>query len=335
MPKMLHLVDKVALDGVTRTLASVLPRLQGRCEHELRQLTANDDLQAGTPVDAVCVHFTVSWANLAHLIALRHRFAGRLILFEYTYSAAYERLCTPYRRQLRTMLQFAYGLFDMVVAVSPAQQAWMVKAELVPPHRLRLIVPSVDLSRLLALPFPARHAGPLRLGAYGPLVPQQGFDRLVEAMRLVSPDVATQRIAGFGPEAIALRRMAEKLPHVQLEEAVADPQYFLSEVDAIAIPSRWEPMGLVALESRAAARPLIVAGIDGLAEQVSPAFGLVVNADSAIDLADGIDRMAAADLPAMAAAARASVTGDVERDLTQWQGLIEEIIGAEPLLRAS
>lgn len=335
MPKMQHLIDKASADGVVRVLASTLPHLQGRCEQGLGQLTANDGLQAVTMADAVCVHFTVSWTNLPDLIALRQRTAGRLILFEYTYSAVYEELCAPYQQQFCTMLRFAYGLFDTVVAVSQAQRKWMLDAELVSPDRLRLIVPSLDLSRLLALPPPPPRSGPLRLGAYGPWTPQKGFDRLVEAMRLISPDVATQRIAGFGPEAIALRRLAVKLPHVQFEEAVADPEYFLSEVDAIAIPSRCEPFGLVALESRAAARPIIVAGVDGLVEQVSPALGLVVDAANPIDLANGIGRMAAGDLPAMAAAARASVIGDFDRYLWHWHDLIDEVIEAEPLRRAS
>ena len=41
-------------------------------------------------------------------------------------------------------------------------------------------------------------------------------------------------------------------------------------VDLVAMPSRWEAYGLVALEARAAARRLVVGDVDGLRDSAGP-----------------------------------------------------------------
>jgi glycosyltransferase involved in cell wall biosynthesis len=58
---------------------------------------------------------------------------------------------------------------------------------------------------------------------------------------------------------------------------VEDVAGFLAGVDVVAVPSRWEAYGMVANEAREAGRPVLVAPVDGLPEQVQGGGGLVVD----------------------------------------------------------
>ena len=48
-----------------------------------------------------------------------------------------------------------------------------------------------------------------------------------------------------------------------------DPVAAMAAVDAVAMPSRWEAYGLVAIEALAARRPLLVNDIDGLSDHIA------------------------------------------------------------------
>lgn len=328
MPAVLHLVDDPGLGGVNRVLDSQLPRLQGRVRHERRVVRSVGTLPGRVDADMVVVHFTASWAKLPYLMALRQRCGGPMVMVEHSYTAAYEAACVPDRRRFRAMLRLAFGLFDRIVAVSHGQAAWMREAGLAP-GRLVAIPQSLDLAELERLPLPARRDGPVRLGAYGRLAPQKGFDRLITAMRAVSPERACLHLAGFGPEAARLQALAGGMPHVHVDVGVAAPSRFCAGVDAVVVPSRWEAYGLVAVEARAAGRPLLVSAVDGLPEQVCPDWGMTVDAADAAALARGLARLAGADCTALGKAARASVAGHYERHLEAWRDLVDTLLPAQ------
>jgi glycosyltransferase involved in cell wall biosynthesis len=322
MATVLHLIDDTNLGGVNRALESLLLRLEGPDHHEARRVRSVGGLPGRVTADIVVVHFTVSWAKLPFLLALRLNRAARLVLVEHTYTAAFERHCVPHPRRFRAMLRGCYGLFDRVVAVSDGQANWLRDAGLVAPERVIAILQALDLGVLEDLPPPAPRSGPLRLGAYGRYVPQKGFDILIEAMRHVSPEVASLRIAGFGPDAAALKAAAVGLHHVHVADAVTEPSRFLAELDAVVVPSRWEAFGLVALESRAAGRAVIAAKVDGLVEQIAPETGILVDPGDAAALAGAIERLAAADCASLGAAARRSARGALERNIAAWRILL-------------
>jgi glycosyltransferase involved in cell wall biosynthesis len=68
---------------------------------------------------------------------------------------------------------------------------------------------------------------------------------------------------------------------------------FLSAVDAIAIPSRFEGLPVIALEALAAGTPGVAANIDGLRDVWPP--GWLSSPGDPAGLADGLDRVLAAD----------------------------------------
>lgn len=123
---------------------------------------------------------------------------------------------------------------------------------------IRVIENGIDLGR--ALP----HRGGGGVLGLGRLVPQKGFDLLVEAL----PEGMRARIAGEGPGRV-------EHPRVEWLGWRADPWPLLAEADVVAIPSRWEGFGLVAVEAMAAGVPVVASAVDGLVEVVGEA-GLLV-----------------------------------------------------------
>jgi glycosyltransferase involved in cell wall biosynthesis len=170
------------------------------------------------------------------------------------------------------------------------------------------------------MPAPKPNA-PLRLGAFGRFHRQKGFDLLIEAMRQISPSEAQLHIAGYGEDEDSLRGAAADLPHVTIGGRV-DPAAFLSQLDVVVMPSRWEAGAVTCWEVRASGRSMIVS--DGLPEQVPPDIGIVVPPNDPDSIASTIRQLAGTDRRDMAIQARASTAGAFERSLTAWATLLEE-----------
>lgn len=332
MKQILHILDDVALGGVTRLLASLVESLSDVGEHHQVNVTTKMRLApslaslapAGVKPDVVVIHFTSAWAKLPFLASLRLRSGGaRVILVEHSYTEAYEKRCVPEPSRFRSMLKATYSLVDQVVSVSKGQAQWMVGSGLVSADRLAIIPCVLDLTGFSGVaPATPVEGGPMRLGCFGRFAPQKGFDTLIEAMAQVPPEVATLDMAGYGPDEADLRRAAEGLDHVRIQGSV-NPVEFLADIDAVAMPSRWEAGAVSCWEVRAAGRPVIVADVDGLPEQVPPEIGMIVPSEDPTRLAAAIRAMATANRPAMAAAARRSTQGAYETTLAGWRTILK------------
>jgi glycosyltransferase involved in cell wall biosynthesis len=319
MIEVVHLTDDAGLGGVNRTLDVQMQRLHPSIVP--RRMPVEPTRMAAPILDAdvAVVHFAMSWRKLAWLATARARNPGcKFVLVEHSYTRSFEALHVPNKARFRAMLWLACKLMDRVVTVSEAQGAWLAEAARVKAGKLCAINPHTDLSALRALAPPARKPRPLRLGAYGRYVSQKGFDVLIEAMRLVPPQIATLCLAGLGPDEAALRAQAAGLPHVTIQGAIASPAEFLAGTDAVAIPSRFEAFGNVGLEARAAARPIIVTTVDGLAGQALPPPELSVPAEEPWALARAIIWLAGQDVAKLGAQARATVSGAETHTIEGW-----------------
>jgi glycosyltransferase involved in cell wall biosynthesis len=108
---------------------------------------------------------------------------------------------------------------------------------------------------------PAGHTPP-RIGAFGRLTAQKGFDLLLGAVRRL---VAEGReldvvIGGHGRDADRLRELAAGLP-VRFTGFVDDAPRFLADVDLFALSSRREALPLVLLEAMAAGLPCVTTAV--------------------------------------------------------------------------
>lgn len=139
---------------------------------------------------------------------------------------------------------------------------------------------------------PRRGAGSL-LGAAGRFVPQKGFDVLLRA--LAELPQASLLLVGDGPERPRLERLVDELglrDRVELTGWRTDAAALLSAVDAVVVPSRAEPFGLVALEAMSAGLPVVASAVDGLVEVVTDGVtGLLVPPDDPHLLAEALARV--------------------------------------------
>jgi glycogen(starch) synthase len=119
---------------------------------------------------------------------------------------------------------------------------------------------------------PYVHQRPYML-AYGRLTRKKGFDLLVEAFARLGPDGAHADLllAGDGEERPHLEALAQRL-------GLADRIFFLGRVGPedvvrllngclfLAVPSRAEPFGIVALEGLAAGKPVVANRVGGMGQ---------------------------------------------------------------------
>lgn len=329
----IHLNDDFAMGGVVKGLSIF--------KHPLVTAVAHSDVRAVKPrasiaprldADIIVTHFPPSWSSLSFALSLRLRNPrARIIHIEHSYTGAWEALKVRRPARFRAMLRLAYAMADEVVSVSHRQADWLTGIGAVPPSKLSVIHPWNDTNALAALPLPDFAADrPIRIGAIGRFAEAKGFDILVDAMRRLHSGRFELILAGMGPQAGMLRARAEGLDHVNFIGRVDDVERFYGQCDIVVMPSRWEAFGQVAAEARRAGRPILVADVDGLTEQVGEA-GQTADCSDARQLAAAIIAMAKAPLPAMAAAARRSMEDAETVATSAWAELFRR--AAQPAVR--
>lgn len=264
LPTITHLIDDTTPGGVTRVLEHIRTcKIMAKTAiHDVVAVPKNSALPAVTG-DIIVSHRTINWRNLPGLIAFRARHSATpLIHVEHSYTAGFTSLNVENKPRFFTLLRTAYALFDNVVAVSHAQGRWMAQRNLVSKETLSIIPSVVDLSAFDTLPAPA--GTPRVIGAIGRLHTQKGFDVLIAAFRQMRGSDLRLKIFGTGPEETALKAAAKTDSRIEFCGHAETPELAMSQVDLVAMPSRWEAFGLVALEAQAAGRPLVCADRDGL-----------------------------------------------------------------------
>lgn len=144
---------------------------------------------------------------------------------------------------------------------------------------------------------PHAHPRPFILGI-GRVVPQKGFDILIDAFAQSGLSTHDLLLAGEGPELEALRQRAR-------DRGLADRVHFLGKVDRptavslfkgcefFVLPSRMEPFGIVNLEAMAAGKAVVAARVGGVPEVVLDGeTGLLVPGSDVAAFAEAIRRVA-------------------------------------------
>jgi glycosyltransferase involved in cell wall biosynthesis len=288
--------------------------------HRIVPLRAGLSTPPGIEADVIVSHIVLSWKNLPFLFQLRARNVRTpMIHMEHSYSPAFEKLYVASPVRFGAMLTVGLSLFDRVISISSAQQQWLKDKARLSDSKIVLIPPFVDLTDFLKMQPRLRPAK--RIGAIGRLDPQKGFDILIPAFREAAAHGLTLEIFGDGPERQALEKLSEMNPAITFHGHVDDPVAAMESVDIIAMPSRREPYGLVAIEALAAGRTLLVSRVDGLV-------------DHAHNGAIAVDRLIVTD---WAAALKAASTIDDRIKIDRARGIAElsegkSVIGWKDLL---
>lgn len=232
-----------------------------------------------------------------------------------------------YRPRGGVYARWLYGrVTDVVIAISRGVCEALLAAG-VPPARVRLVPSGIDPQALVAPPG-ARDvlrsawratADEVVVLAIGALVRRKGHDLLLDATARAGADIRFRVVlCGDGPEAGRLRERAARLgvPLV-LTGFRRDVAACLAAADIVAMPSRQEGLGVAALESMAAGKPLVATRVGGLGEVVRPEeTGLLVPAEDVPALAAALARVASDPMlrGRLGAAARAHVLASYTAD---------------------
>jgi len=331
--KIAHFIETIELGGVLRNLETLMAEMSD-VEHVRYDVQPRRQLPPVVPADhLVVVHFTSSWSKLPFLTALR-AMRGRLpiVIVEHSYTESYLKYACPSVARWRAMAKLTYALADKVVAVSHGQGNWLRKLGVVAANKVYVIPSSTNCERFQNIAPPSRtgqNGTPLRLGSCGRYHEQKGYGNLIKAMRQLPPELISLRLAGLGPYEADLRAMAADMPNVTVEGPTSDVPGFMASLDVVAMPSRWESFGQVALEGRAAARPLISSAVDGLVEQTDREWGWLVREDDIDGLALAMRQACEADIRSMGEAARWSAEGHLEMSMDAWRALGADLMHLE------
>lgn len=170
--------------------------------------------------------------------------------------------------------RFVNRLFAMktsgLIAVSDTVKKVMIEQDGVPEKKIRTIVNGINLDAVIARGARPFHDLP-RLISVGRLYAQKDHATILKALALVKRPWRL-RIVGAGPLEHQLRALAERLgiaSRVEWLGARDDVPQLLAASDIFLFPSRWEGLGLAALEAAAAGVPIIASDLPPLREVLS------------------------------------------------------------------
>jgi glycosyltransferase involved in cell wall biosynthesis len=194
---------------------------------------------------------------------------------------------------------------DHYIAVSEANARYLIERKGLPARKVHVIHNGCDLRKY----DPERGApkgmkdslgfaeDDLIIVAVGRLEPQKGHRILLEAHARVLGEVPRARLVCVGTGALA-HELREQAHRLQIENDVRFVGYqsniadWLALADISVLPSLFEGLPLVAIESLAAQRPMVATAVDGTAEVViNERTGLTVPPKNVEALADALIRL--------------------------------------------
>lgn len=212
-------------------------------------------------------------ADLVHAHGLRAGWIAALAHLRrpFPFVVTAHNLIEPDGRLARLGLSLIGRRTAKVIAVSDATAAGLV-ASGVARTKIQVIPNGIDFAHFAQMPASQETRLALSVadaefvvGCIARLSPEKGVDVLLRAAAL-TPEM-TYLVAGDGPQRAGLAQEAP--PNVRLLGRIADTRVLLSVADALAIPSRREGQGIVALEAMAAGVPIVASRVGGLAEMLT------------------------------------------------------------------
>lgn len=236
------------LAGLGRALVDIKP-----------QLSPASDLLAATRL----AQFIRGRADIVHAHGLRAAFVATLAhrLRPFSLVVTVHNL-VPGGRFTRLGLRLIGQQANCIVAVSQSVADGLVAGD-IPASKVCIIPNGIDTAHF-SPPAPAARRV-FTIGCVARLSPEKGVDVLLRAAREL-PETAFL-LAGDGPERARLETIAP--PNVRWLGRVDDVREVYAASDALAVPSRAEGQGLVALEALAFGVPVVASSVGGLAEMLT------------------------------------------------------------------
>jgi len=321
MSSCIHLIDDARPGGVLtnlNTLAShslsgtqlhAVKLVDPRKIHQARHLSAKN----------IVVHFSISWAKLPYLGALRLLNPGaRLLLQEHHYSPEHFAMTPAALSRFKKLYRVAAGLFDHIIAVSQPQAEWYLAMG---DQSVSVIPPMANLKPLLEIP-PKGKTDRVVVGISGRLNETKGIDLALSLLESPQAQACNFLFAGYGELVPAIVQAELTSTNVRFMGAYEHSREFLEQVDLVMIPSRLDTYGLSALE--AAGKPIVVSRTCGLTAQAHRC-GIAVNSNSSTALAQALQSLLANNqLAALGQQARAGATHHNQNARQCWASILSE-----------
>ncbi len=177
---------------------------------------------------------------------------------------------------------------EAVVAISPAVAKDMRRRYFLPWKKCELIIPNGIPLEKFEYQEKRPETGIIAVGAVGRLNKQKGFDVLIEAWAKVKTDKTRLVIAGEGEERETLQKQIERAglnQQISLIGNVQDMPAFYQSLNLLVMPSRWEGLGIAALEAGACGIPVVASTVDGLGDIINENTGWPLIPDDSRELA--------------------------------------------------
>jgi glycosyltransferase involved in cell wall biosynthesis len=220
-----------------------------------------------------------------------------------------EQFTRRYHRIGARLLERVLQRVDVVQSVShDAQENLVAYLPRVNRARLTVIPNGIDVDRFSRTSAADPAAGATEwdlpsvgfvFGFLGRLMPQKGFDYLIEAVSMLAADpevdgrftVVVVNDGAWIREQKASIAARELSGHFRFVGLVPDVSAILSRLDAVVMPSLWEAGPLLAMESLVSGCPLIASSCVGLREVIDKTPALSVTPTDSKGLADAMKRL--------------------------------------------
>lgn len=267
-PKVLHLINDAQFGGIQSALRSLqTSTLVNDFDFDIQIINLKQYPFIRYQADIICLHHALSWHLLPKLLLLKLRHLRTPFIYqEHHYCNGFVKHQVTKPKRFFLMLKLSYSIMHKIISVSHSQAQWMAYHQLAPPSKIFELKQGENLDQFIDLPI-KKIKNTYIFGAYGRLHKQKGFDILISAMELIQHENVQLKIAGSGELEDTLKKQASSLANIQFVGIYSNIPAFLNECDAIIIPSRWEPFGLVFQEAMAAGKPILHSDVDGLNEQ--------------------------------------------------------------------
>jgi glycosyltransferase involved in cell wall biosynthesis len=256
------------------------------------------------PPDIIHVH---DWLTVPAGVASKHLMRVPLVMtFHSTESSRSSSSSSPESALVGGLEWWGSYEAAKVIGVSEWMKSEVVSQFKVSPSKVVEIPNAVDIAKFeRSVDVEATRMkwkvqpGERLITAVGRLTSQKGFDDLIRALAVVQKSIPDSRLLVMGDgymrgELEALAKDQGVAARTTFAGFVSDDDLVdaMKSSDMVAVPSRFEPFGIIALEAMAAGAPLVVSRVGGLAEIVEDDVdGLEVDPNSPSSIAKATIRL--------------------------------------------
>jgi len=201
----------------------------------------------------------------------------------------------------RFLEKFASHFCDLIISVNEEDRLSAIEKGVVSPSKIHTVINGINTKRFENVVPPdslRRELDPsgqaILMGTTGRLMPQKGYQYLIQAMPSVLREFPGARVifVGDGPLESELKGLAGQLgvsDQCRFLSFRTDIPELLASFDIFVLPSLWEGLSISLLEALAAGKPIVATNIKGNREVIDHGVnGLLVNPGDPAAVAEGI-----------------------------------------------